>query len=224
MNQNPLVKIVRPELQIIIICPSQVDKSSMQDTDILLLPVGHISWHISKGGCSGGLHLSRPCLSNCRTGFCALGLPLISCFLGHFGAAEPDAGSLLPCCQAFNAAAAHPNSTQQPAFAVSVLNRRDCGRPPGNSGGKTPRKKRRRGHHLNDVSQDSVHSGSEVFDQMHDCVGETQDVTSDVPMVLFFLVASIQIILLDPLRPQLSITHCSSLWCTCCKHTSQLVL
>ena len=77
--------------------------------------------------------------------------------------------------------------------------------------GREGRRGGRRGIILSDVSQNSVHSGSEVFDQMHDCVGETQDVTSDVPMVLFFLVASIQIILLGPLRPQLSITHCSSL-------------
>ena len=37
------------------------------------------------------------------------------------------------------------------------------------------------------VSQDSVHSGSEVFDQMHECVGETQDATYDVPMEHFFI-------------------------------------
>ena len=114
----------------------------------LILPVRYISWHISKWRCSGGLHLSRLCFSNCRTGFCALGLPLLSFFLG---AAEPDAGSLLPYCQAFNASVARPNTSQhQPAFAILVLNRKDCGRPPGESGGKTPRKKRGKGHHLSD--------------------------------------------------------------------------
>ena len=178
----------------------------MQDIIELKLPVGHFSWHISKGGCSGGFHLSRLSLSNCRTCFCALSLTLFSCFLGHFGATQPDARSLLPCYQASSVAAARSNTSRQPVLKFNFWTEQAW--PPGNSGGKTPRKKRGKGHCLSVIaSQSSVHPGSEIFHQMNDCVGRTQTATPDVPMVRFYTVASIQIYLLNPLTLCMKMTR-----------------